>query len=87
MRLTSLLARLLPDDDRDAMLGDHLELGTPAGLAFLDVAGLVAGRASAAVLGRDPAEGAGMHCAIASRRRLLRRRPCLRRPNRRASSH
>jgi hypothetical protein len=45
-RVIELIARLLPRDDREAVLGDQAELGTSPAGAFLDVVSLVALRAT-----------------------------------------
>jgi TRAP-type C4-dicarboxylate transport system permease large subunit len=46
MRVIALVARLLPRDDREAVLGDQAELRTPPAGAALEVISLVAGRAT-----------------------------------------
>ena len=46
MRVIELIARLLPRDDRGAVLGDQAERGKPPAGAFLDVVSLVALRAT-----------------------------------------
>ncbi len=46
-RLVDRVARLLDDDDRDAVRGDQAELGASAGMALREVLGLVARRQTA----------------------------------------
>ena len=46
VHVIELIARLLPRDDREAVLGDQAELRTPPAGAVLDVISLVAGRAT-----------------------------------------
>jgi hypothetical protein len=52
--LTHLLLGALERDERDAVLGDLLELRTPPGRALLDVSGLVARRHAQHLLGWRP---------------------------------
>lgn len=43
-RIVELLSRMLKPDERDAVLGDHEELGMSPARSILDLAGLVARR-------------------------------------------